>query len=883
MNRLLLFGLAGTGLLATLATAELVSVAPPGTASVTQHAAMQATPTAQTYIDQGKYYLVQHNILAARDQFKLAVQTDSTNQEANLLYGVTRVFAVVEEGQSLNTTGLDSVKEILQLAGFTIAQFNIYDSDMEGPEQLASTTPNTDAIIDFLKTNLLPEVNGAINDNLSKVTSSSFTSVIDTSAIDKASGSAITVDYADALIIRALLQAVKCNLELLQVYGLNVTLPSIQAAPEQLMTYKQFFQDATFLTPKNAANLATARTALISFIDTYASAAQYLKNRSGSDRHLFVIDVPLATGAVDTTSLKLDEINSNLAAIKKSLNSGTPYLLPASDLSEQDRFVNLSTFFNNSSPINFRAQLANCGTGKVLADPTVGGLFPLGLSAAQDQDKLPSIAGDILGVACSDRGTPQLKVNHDSIELADADDYYGYYTAGPKSFTISNQGTANLTTNITLKGLNKDQFTLSSGTCASLSPTLAPGASCSPSVSLNQSVSYPYSILLADILITSNDVSAPRTFLELLGHTSASAYNPGPSQNFTLTIARAGTGNGSVNYAVNKHLSYYWDTCSSASCSNSLPTGTYIEFHPISAPGSVFSGWSGCDSVKGGNCYVGMYSARSITATFTLDSRPLTVMASPPGGTYGAPQSVTLATSRGAGAAIHYTLNGATPTASSPLYSGPLTIAAPLTLKYTAIPPSGSATPVKSETYSGWHPAMTLTVSTAGSGGGTVNSIVPSSGLIVCSQPHESSDVCASTQPYGTLMTLIALPDSTSLFSGWSFGSCAGSGPCSVTLNVNTAVTATFIAIPPVKVESPGYANSYHATILDAFTNAHTSAIIRLQSHLFVENLIFNRGFPVSILGGYDAGFASQSGFSTIDGTLTIGSGSATIENLIVK
>lgn len=871
-----LFGLVGIGVVAAVAAADLVAVTTPSVSTISAPAATGAESSLQGYIDQGKYYLVQHNILAARDQFKLAVQADSTSQEANLLYGVTRVCAVVEEGQSLHTEGLDSVREILELAGFTVTQLNIYDGEIAKPEELASTTPNTGAIIDFLKTILLPEVNGAIT-NLSKVTTTSFTSIIDTSAIDKASGSAITVDYADALVIRALLQAVKCNLELLQVYGLNVNLPSIQAAPEQLMTYKQFFQDSTFLTPRNAANLATAKTALISFIDTYASAAQYLKNRAGSDRHLFVIDVPVATGAVDTTSLKLDKISSNLAAVKSSLNSGTPYLLPAGSLKEQDRFVDLSRFFNSTSPINFRAQLANCTTGTVLADPTVGGLFPLGLSAALDPNELPSIAGDILGVACSGRETPQMKVDQEWLELADTD----YYSTGPQSFTISNQGTANLTVaSITLKGVNADHFSISSGTCASLSPTLPPGTSCSPTVSLKSSPFYQYPY--ADVMISSTDVSAPLTFVELWGYTRGTNYFEGTLPTKSLTIAR--TGSGSVNYEGYSYYNYYWDSCSSASCGMSLPEGTYMELYAVPASGSLFTGWSGCDTVDGDTCYVRMYSAKAVTANFATDSRTLSVMASPPGGNYGAPQAVTLATNREA--AIHYTLDGSTPNASSPLYSGPLTISAPLTLKFFASLASGSSTAAKSETYSGWQENVTLTVATSGTGGGTINSIEPLSGLITCSRPTESGDRCAATLPYGSKVTLSALADYSSLFSGWSFGGCPGSDFCSLTLTANRTLTGAFTGIPAVKLESPGFDARYYSKLLDGISHAQAGSIIRLQSWLFQESLLFTGGYSLGILGGYDnESFSpsSRSGFSTILTPLTIGSGSLTLDNIIVQ
>ncbi len=77
----------------------------------------------------------------------------------------------------------------------------------------------------------------------------------------------------------------------------------------------------------------------------------------------------------------------------------------------------------------------------------------------------------------------------------------------------------------------------------------------------------------------------------------------------------------------------------------------------------------------------------------------------------------------------------------------------------------------------------TLTVSKAGTGGGTVSS---SPAGITCGGD------CDQTYNTGTVVTLTAAPDSTSTFTGWSGGGCSGTGTCVITLNAATAVTATF-------------------------------------------------------------------------------------------
>ncbi|MGI5245296.1 chitobiase/beta-hexosaminidase C-terminal domain-containing protein [Dactylosporangium sp. CA-139066] len=71
---------------------------------------------------------------------------------------------------------------------------------------------------------------------------------------------------------------------------------------------------------------------------------------------------------------------------------------------------------------------------------------------------------------------------------------------------------------------------------------------------------------------------------------------------------------------------------------------------------------------------------------------------SPPGGTYSSAQSVTIATAT-AGASIRYTLDGSTPTAASPLYTGPLTISATTTVRAIGVLAGQANSAVASATY----------------------------------------------------------------------------------------------------------------------------------------------------------------------------------------
>jgi hypothetical protein len=78
-----------------------------------------------------------------------------------------------------------------------------------------------------------------------------------------------------------------------------------------------------------------------------------------------------------------------------------------------------------------------------------------------------------------------------------------------------------------------------------------------------------------------------------------------------------------------------------------------------------------------------------------------------------------------------------------------------------------------------------LTVNTSGSGAGAVTS---SPSGINCTSS------CAATYNAGTVVTLAAAPASGSTFTGWSGGTCSGTGVCSISLNSDMSDTANFSA-----------------------------------------------------------------------------------------
>lgn len=96
----------------------------------------------------------------------------------------------------------------------------------------------------------------------------------------------------------------------------------------------------------------------------------------------------------------------------------------------------------------------------------------------------------------------------------------------------------------------------------------------------------------------------------------------------------------------------------------------------------------------------GWTPSATASATYTITS-PNTVATptfSPPGGTYSATQSVSISCTT-SGAAIHYTTNGSEPTASSPTYSSPISVATTTTLKAKGFKDGWTPSATASATY----------------------------------------------------------------------------------------------------------------------------------------------------------------------------------------
>lgn len=103
------------------------------------------------------------------------------------------------------------------------------------------------------------------------------------------------------------------------------------------------------------------------------------------------------------------------------------------------------------------------------------------------------------------------------------------------------------------------------------------------------------------------------------------------------------------------------------------------------------------------------------------------------------------------------------------------------------------------------------------------------------------------------------------------------------TPTINASLSGTGVCLDPVRVGSPP---TYYSTLQAAYDAASNGSVIQSRAITFTENLLINRNITVTLQGGYDCGYTSNSGNVTyLKGKLQTvsGGGKLTIGNFIIS
>jgi hypothetical protein len=172
--------------------------------------------------------------------------------------------------------------------------------------------------------------------------------------------------------------------------------------------------------------------------------------------------------------------------------------------------------------------------------------------------------------------------------------------------------------------------------------------------------------------------------------------------------------------------------------------------------------------------------------------------------------------------------------------------------------------------------AAQYTLTTTITGNGTVKS----GGGINCSGSPQSG-TCSAWYNSGALVALTASVRS-SVFSGWGGASvsCGSALSCQVTVDAQKTCSATFVASSLVFIS--GTSQTF-TNLQPAYAAAANGAVIKAQGVSFGEDLLLDTaGRSVTIKGGYEPTFTSQSGYSSVK-KLTIGRGGLVADRVTIR
>lgn len=264
-------------------------------------------------------------------------------------------------------------------------------------------------------------------------------------------------------------------------------------------------------------------------------------------------------------------------------------------------------------------------------------------------------------------------------------------------------------------------------------------------------------------------------------------------------------------------------------------------------------------------------SITPVTALINLDNVPPIVTIDNPGGNYAESVSVALSCSDDFSgcSGIHYTVDGAIPTTSSTLISGPLSISSGSTLRYFAVDLAGNSSAVVSQTYTFLPASYSLTIIYYGSGGGTV----------ALSSGGYCSGNCSQSIATDSVVTLTPTANGSSVFSGWNGCPALTVNQCSVTMSAAKSISAFFNLQAGGDVMVNGSTTS---TISGGLGNVPAGGELGLKAGDFYEALTFNRPITLVLRGGYDSGFTVAAGTSTIHGSITIAEGTVIFDNIAI-
>ncbi|HXI73181.1 MAG TPA: Ig-like domain-containing protein, partial [Verrucomicrobiae bacterium] len=275
---------------------------------------LRAQP-ADDYVAWGRAGLADTNIPVAYDAFAHALALDINHPTANALFAITRL---------LNLPGQPAESNLLSRAGVPVAGRDIYNwtallpTDPRGKIVLPAGL-NGSEFSALVRTNLLLELIGA-EGNLAKITDTNFLLTLSAS---ETRSTAVSLDYGDIQLLRALLKAAQYASYTACAYNMDADLAILRS----LITNQQFTVGGLLMDYPNLMTFTTtndltlAESAFQRGVDLYNSASRIIRNRPAGVVRLFNYDPEMMVDEQNFRQTLTDLTNSFTDAVPLTVAS----------------------------------------------------------------------------------------------------------------------------------------------------------------------------------------------------------------------------------------------------------------------------------------------------------------------------------------------------------------------------------------------------------------------------------------------------------------------------------------------------------------------------------------------------------------------------------
>jgi len=290
----------------------------------------------------------------------LETQLASTpnDDETNLLYAATLLLDLAEAAE---------FKDLLISAGVSssISTTTLNDLETEHDFEL-NTSFNASAWDSYFEDTLIPQVE-LVGSHLAKV---SDTAVITLTTTQTGSDEDVLVDYADVLVVRAMLKAFTAFLQIDHAYGANIKVSDIQDlnASDLISAESILDLDTSLGSATSPSSLTSSKTNLQEAIALYQEASPLLRDTPRmTQNRLFNLE---GQDDLDDEAIFLADLEETLTALDGEHNFD--------DENNATWTVDLSKFFagkldlSTMLPDSVGDRFVNAN----VSDPTFGGIFP---------------------------------------------------------------------------------------------------------------------------------------------------------------------------------------------------------------------------------------------------------------------------------------------------------------------------------------------------------------------------------------------------------------------------------------------------------------------------------------------------------------------------